>query len=63
MIPKVFNVFVVILLSSFCCVEDEVMSNINLSVNIDDADVEVKINSLNIGDTIYNTNFIYCGKD
>ena len=60
MIPKVFNVFVVILLSAFCCVEDEVMSNINLSVNIDESDVEVKINSLNIGDTMYNTNFIYC---
>lgn len=39
------------------------MSNINLSVNIDESDVEVKINSLNIGDTMYNTNFIYCGKE
>ena len=63
MIPKVFAAFLVILLTAFCSVEDEVMSNKKLVVYVDDKDLFSKINSINIGDNIYNTSFIMCGKN
>ncbi len=63
MIPKVFSAFIVILLTAFCSVEDEVMSNKSLVVYIDDNEMFSKMGSLNIGDIFFNTNFIPSGKN
>lgn len=63
MIPKVFGAFIVILLTAFCSVEDEVMSNKSLVAYIDDDDLASKISSVNIGDKLFNTSFIPTGKN
>ena len=64
--PKTFVGYIVTLLSCFCSFEDEVMNKQRFVVYIDETNTErfsSIIGSLKIGDVLFNSSFIMCGKD
>jgi hypothetical protein len=63
MLPKVFGALIVVLLSTFCSVEDEVMSNTSLVIHLADDELPIKLTSINSGDTLFNTGFFPCRKN
>lgn len=65
MAPKTFAGYIVTLLSCFCSFEDEVMNKQRFVIYIDETNTDFSsiIGGLKIGDVLFNSSFIMCGKD